>query len=145
MIRQYFSTSQPETWSLQWVNDQILIRSFFCTKRDYYKYCSVGWKKWAQFSGRRISARERKSHNNAISNFFKSTVHLLTKDLRFEHGGVKLVSCLGRHLTSLHPCTSPLSTKNGEICLQKYLPISCKLSITNYLQKMLLIVKVIWP
>jgi len=25
MIRQYFSTSQRETWSLQWVIDQILI------------------------------------------------------------------------------------------------------------------------
>jgi len=30
-----FSTSQRETWSLQWVNDQILIHSNFCTKRNY--------------------------------------------------------------------------------------------------------------
>jgi len=29
---------------------------------------------------------------------------LLQKDLRFEHGGAKLASCPGRHLTSLHPC-----------------------------------------
>jgi len=28
-----------------------------------------------------------------------------------------------------------LSSKNGEICLQKYLPISGKLSITKYLQQ----------
>ena len=32
-----------------------------------------------------------------------STVHLLLKDLRFEHRGAKLVSCPGRHLTSLRP------------------------------------------
>jgi len=32
-------------------------------------------------------------------------------------------------------CTSRLSILNGEICLQKYLPISCKLSITNYLKQ----------
>jgi len=31
----FFSTSQRETWSLQWVNDQILIHSIFCTKRGY--------------------------------------------------------------------------------------------------------------
>jgi len=28
-----------------------------------------------------------------------------------------------------------LSSQNGEICLQKYLPISGKLSITNYLKQ----------
>jgi len=37
MTRQYFSTSQRETWSLQWVNAQILIHSIFCTKRDLYR------------------------------------------------------------------------------------------------------------
>ena len=31
----YLSTSQREKWSLQWVNDQILIHLIFCTKRDY--------------------------------------------------------------------------------------------------------------
>jgi len=30
---------------------------------------------------------------------------------------------------------SPWSSQNGEICLQKYLPISGKLSITNYLKQ----------
>ena len=59
--------------------------------------------------------------------------------------GAKLVSCPRRHLTSLRPCTSPLSSQNVEIYLQKYLPISGKPSITNYLQKMLLIVDVVWP
>ena len=75
-----------------------------------------------------------KGHNNVICTFFK-TVHLLPKDLRFEHGGAKLVSCPKRHLTSLRPCTSRLSSQNGEISLQKYLPISGKLSITNYLKQ----------
>jgi len=60
---------------------------------------------------------------------------LLLKDLRFEHGGAKLVSCPRRHLTSLRPCTSQLSSQNGEVFLQKYLPISGKLSITNYLKQ----------
>jgi len=32
-----------------------------------------------------------------------STAHLLPKDLKFEHGGAKLISCPGRHLTSLRP------------------------------------------
>jgi len=60
---------------------------------------------------------------------------LLPKDLRFEHGGAKFVSCLRRHLTSSRPCTSHLSSQHVEICLQKYLPISCRLSITNYLKQ----------
>jgi len=35
----------------------------------------------------------------------------------------------------LTPCTSRLSSQNGESCLQKYLPISGKLSIPNYLKQ----------
>jgi len=54
-------------------------------------------------------------------------------------GGAKFVSCPKRYLTSSSPCTSGLSSKNFEICLQKYLSISGKLSIANYLNKMLLI------
>ena len=86
--------------------------------------------KGAQFRGRRIIARELKSHNNVISTVFK-TMHLLPKHLSFEHGGAKLVFFPRRHLTSLRPCTSRFSSQNGEICLQKYLPISGKLSIAN--------------
>jgi len=48
-----------------------------------------------------------KSPNNVTSTFF-NTVHLLQKDLMFEHGGAKLVSCPGRHLTSLRPWLSAL-------------------------------------
>jgi len=44
-----------------------------------------------------------KNLNNVTSTFF-SKVLLLPKDLRFEHGGAKLASCTGRHLTSLRPC-----------------------------------------
>ena len=65
---------------------------------------------------------------------------LLPKDLRFEHGGTKFVSCPRRHLTSVSPCTLRLSSQIDEICLQKYLPISAKLLITNYVNKMLLII-----
>jgi len=45
-----------------------------------------------------------KSPNNVISTFFH-TVHLLPKDLKFEHAGAKLPSCPGRYLTSLRICT----------------------------------------
>ena len=66
---------------------------------------------------------------------FFERAQLLPRDVRFEHGGAKLVSCPRLHLTWLRPCTSRLSIQNGEICLQKYLPISGKLSITNYLKQ----------
>jgi len=34
---------------------------------------------------------------------FFNTVHMLLKDYRFENGGAKLASCLGRHTISLCP------------------------------------------
>jgi len=43
-----------------------------------------------------------KSPNNVASTFFR-TVNVLRKDLGFEHGGAKRVSCPGRHLTCLRP------------------------------------------
>jgi len=46
-----------------------------------------------------------KGPNNATSAFF-NTVHLLPKGFRFEHGGAKLASCPGRHLSSLRPYQS---------------------------------------
>ena len=44
-----------------------------------------------------------KSPNNVTSTFF-NTVNLLSKELRFDHGGAKLVFCPGRYLTSIRPC-----------------------------------------
>jgi len=41
---------------------------------------------------------------NIITSTFFNTIHLLPKDIRFEHGGAKLTYCPGRHLTSLRPC-----------------------------------------
>jgi len=35
---------------------------------------------------------------------FFNTVHLLPKNLQFEHGAAKLVSYPGRHKTSVRPC-----------------------------------------
>jgi len=49
--------------------------------------------------------------------------------------GAKLASFPKRHRTSLRFCTSRLSSQSGEICLQKYLPVSGKLSITSYLKQ----------
>ena len=43
-----------------------------------------------------------KSPNIVTSTFFNA-IDLLPKDLRFEHWGARLVSCPGRHLTSLRP------------------------------------------
>jgi len=48
-----------------------------------------------------------KSTNNVASTFF-NIVHLLPKGLRSEHGGAKLASCPGRHLTSLRLYSCPL-------------------------------------
>jgi len=55
----------------------------------------------AQCSWRRIIG-DVESSNNVASAFFNK-VHLFLKDLRFEHGAAKLVSCPGLHLTSAYP------------------------------------------
>jgi len=47
--------------------------------------------------------RAPKSLNNVTSTFF-NTIHMLPKELRFEHGSAQLASCPGRHVTSLCPC-----------------------------------------
>jgi len=47
-----------------------------------------------------------KSLNNVTSTSF-NTVHLLPKDVRFEHGSAKLASCPVYHLTSLSPWLWP--------------------------------------
>jgi len=57
----------------------------------------------SHYGGGQITVEGAKSPNNVANNFF-STVHLLPKDLSFKHGGPKLASCPGRHLTSVHPC-----------------------------------------
>jgi len=44
------------------------------------------------------TARAPKSPKNVTNTFF-NTVNLLLKEFRFEHGGSKLASCPGRHLT----------------------------------------------
>ena len=58
-----------------------------------------------------------KNPNNVTNTFF-NTVHLLPKDLRFEHGGAKLTSCPGRHVTSLRPCVGNVETNfvNTDLC-----------------------------
>jgi len=58
--------------------------------------------------GRRMAAGSPKSPNNITSTFF-NTVHLLAKDLSFDHGGAKRASCPRRHLTSLWPCTGGMT------------------------------------
>jgi len=58
------------------------------------------------YGGRRMTAAALKSPSNVTITFF-NTVHLLPKDLKFEHGGAKFASCPGRHLISLRPCVLP--------------------------------------
>jgi len=62
--------------------------------------------------GRRITIGAPKSPSNVTGTFF-NTVHLLPTDLRFEYGGAKLASCLGRHLTSLRPCLYGTTFRNN--------------------------------
>jgi len=50
---------------------------------------------------------------NNVASTFVNTVHLLPKDLRFEHGGAKLVSCPGRHLTCVTPLHLAISNSSG--------------------------------
>ena len=66
------------------------------------------------------------THNNVISTFFK-TIHLLPKDLSFEQRDAERISFPRRHLTSLRPCTSWLSSQNSAIYLQNTCP-----SVANY-------------
>jgi len=55
------------------------------------------------YGGARWLPRTQKTPDS-VTNIFFSRVHLLSKDLRFEHGGAKLASCPGPHLYPLHPC-----------------------------------------
>ena len=66
-------------------------------------YVRRGVTRGTKFPGRWITTGAPKSPNNVASTFF-NTVHLLPKDLRFEHWGAKLASCPGRHLASLRRC-----------------------------------------
>jgi len=43
---------------------------------------------------------------NSVTSIFFNTAHLLPKDLKFEHGGAKLVSCPGRHLLRYVPAVN---------------------------------------
>jgi len=96
--------------TLKFVYFQKIFRFLLHTTRDVTRGA-----RGAQFPGCRITVGSQKSQQ-CHKQCFK-TVRLLPKDLRFEHGGAKLASCPRRHLTSLRPCTSRLSSQNGEICL----------------------------
>jgi len=61
--------------------------------------------------GRQMSAGSPKSPNS-FTRTFCNTLHFLPKDLRCKHGGAKLASCPGRHLTSLRPWMSLLQFNN---------------------------------
>jgi len=76
--------------------------------------------KGAQFPCRRITMGVPQSPNNVRNTFF-NTVHLLPKDLRFEHRGAKAASCPGGHLTSFHPCCYGSSRTNSASLAQQCL------------------------
>ena len=82
-----------------------------------YKYLVQGRNegvKGAQFPWRRMTTGGPKSPNNVTSTFF-NTVYLFPKDLKFEHGGTKLASSSGRHLTSLRPRSCPTRWTNQDL------------------------------
>jgi len=60
--------------------------------------------KGSQFPGRRITAGDTKK-SRKYHKYFLQYSTLLPKHLGFEHGGTKVASYHGRHLTSLHPAT----------------------------------------
>jgi len=64
-----------------------------------------------------------------MSQALSSTADLLSKDLRFEHGCDKLVSCPGRHLTSLRPWTYCVISQANTVHL--YLQHSKTLKLTE--------------
>ena len=79
-----------------------------CADEDNSSGVTKGGKGGHNFPGaeslwkRQITAGASKGPDNVTSTFF-NTAYLPRKDLRFEHGGAKLASCPGRHLTSLYP------------------------------------------
>jgi len=64
----------------------------------------MGWgvMRGANYPGAKWLQGAPKSSKNVTRTFF-NTVYLLPKNLRFEHGGGKLVSWPRRHLTSIRP------------------------------------------
>jgi len=79
-----------------------------------------------------------KSHNNVTDTFFKTVAYICFRNTSRSNMGAPnffLPQASTNLVTSLRLCTSRLSSRNSEICLQKYLPISGKLSITNYLKE----------
>jgi len=70
-----------------------------------YRDVTTGGQGGTQFPGGQITSVEGRKVLT-MSQVPSSTADLLLKGLKFEHGGAKFVSCLGRHLTSLGPCLS---------------------------------------
>jgi len=74
---------------------------------------------------------------------FLHAIHLLPKDLRFEHGGAKVASCPGRHLTSLGlgcTCSMPETVfwlcKLPEACVSYKFSIAFLFSLLLFLSKL---------
>jgi len=95
--------------------------------------------KGARFSGCRIIMGAPnhcggRRNVSTMSQVLSSTAYLLPKDLRFEHGGAKLVSCSGRHLTSLRPCAINHDTfcrkKDVKLFLASFRYGHCCVSVT---------------
>ena len=71
-----------------------------------------------------------KSANNVTITLF-NTVHLLPKDLRFEHEGAKLASCPGRHLPRYGPDCVAFSSHAGKLncTVQRYFVVVVRLVV----------------
>jgi len=72
-----------------------------------------------------MTAGAPKSPNNVTSTFSKRA-QLLLKELRFEHWGAKLVSCPGRHLTSVPPLPGGVKRLVSIFCVVALFSITFK-------------------
>ena len=87
-------------WRFSPVPWSAVIGKFYCiSKTHYFRIKHV--RPRSPKRRRRTVPDPRKSPNNFTSTFY-NIVHLSPKSLSFEYGGAKLVSCLGRHLTSVY-------------------------------------------
>jgi len=90
------------------------VREVRCETRAHHLNCKeaetsvsfVPYKLWQmlQLRGMTRGHNSQGAKNHNFTSTFFDKMHLLSKDLRFEHGGTELTSCPGRHLALLCPC-----------------------------------------
>jgi len=124
------------TWTLRCPQKSFL---HFCTAnrdvtRGQVEHNPLGAE---SFRGAPKACRRRRKVPTISQVLSSPTVHLLLKDLRFEHWGAKLVSCPGRHLTLSRAWRQSLPYYSvgspGPARLRRsWWPIQCKLQTSTW-------------